>query len=148
MKDVMLKIIGTQQNGDTTEDNMEFVTEGRLCEKNGTIYLIYDESELSGFPGCTTSLRLRGDTIRLKRIGKDNSYNLEMEFKKGKRFFNSYPTPYGDINMEVLTEKITNNLSENGFGDIDIDYHISLDGLTEGRNTLRIKVEETNKNPD
>ncbi len=142
MKDVMLRIVGTQQESGQEADSMEFVTEGRLYERNGATYLIYDESELSGFPGCTTSLRLKDETVRVKRIGKDRKYNMEMEFKKGTRFFNTYPTPYGEINMEVLTEKITNNLSEEGIGDIDINYHVSLEGLSEGRNTLRIEVEE------
>jgi len=140
MKDIMLKIIGKQFAGEESEEQMEFVTEGRLYEKDGSTWLIYEESEFSGFPGCRTSLKLTGDTIKMKRIGKDVGYGLEIVFKKGERFFSKYETPYGDLNMEVLTNSVVNNLSDEGIGNIDIDYHVSLDGMAEGRNELKIEV--------
>lgn len=140
MKDIMLKIIGKQFAGEDSEEQMEFITEGKLYERNGATYLIYDESEFSGFPGCRTSLKLKGDTIRMKRLGKDVGYGMEIEFKKGQRFFSKYETPYGTIDMEVLTNSVENNLSPEGRGNIDIDYHVSLDGVAEGRNELKIEV--------
>ena len=42
--------------------------------------------------------------------------------------------------MEVLTNDVVNNLSEEGFGDINIDYQVSLSGMAEGRNKLKIEV--------
>ncbi len=140
MKDIMLKIIGKQFAGDNPEEQMEFITEGKLFERNGSTYLIYDESDFSGFPGCKTSLKLKDDTVRMKRLGKDVGYGLEIEFKKGQRFFTKYETPYGVIDMEVLTNSVENNLSPEGRGNIDIDYHVSLGGMAEGRNELKIEV--------
>lgn len=140
MKDIMLKIIGKQFAGEESEEQMEFITEGKLYERNGATYLIYDESEFSGFPGCKTSLRLMGNTIKMRRLGKDVGYGMEIEFKKGQRFFSKYETPYGVIDMEVLTNSVENNLSPEGKGNIDIDYHVSLDGVAEGRNELKIEV--------
>ncbi|WP_303857825.1 DUF1934 domain-containing protein [Aminicella lysinilytica] len=136
----MLKIIGKQFAGDNPEEQMEFITEGKLFERNGSTYLIYDESDFSGFPGCKTSLKLKDDTVRMKRLGKDVGYGLEIEFKKGQRFFTKYETPYGVIDMEVLTNSVENNLSPEGRGNIDIDYHVSLGGMAEGRNELKIEV--------
>ncbi len=141
MKDIMLKITGKQFAGEESEEQMEFVTEGRLYEKDGATYLVYDESEFSGFPGCTTCLKLMGDTIEMKRDGKDVGYGMEIEFKKGKRFFSKYETPYGVLDMEVLTNNVINNLTPEGQGNIDIDYHVSLDGMAEGRNELKIEVQ-------
>ena len=51
MKDITLKITGKQYSADQEEDQMEFITEGKLYEKNGALYLIYEESEFSGMPG-------------------------------------------------------------------------------------------------
>ena len=115
MKDIMLKIIGKQFAGDEAEEQMEFVTEGKLYERNGATYLIYDESEFSGFPGCKTSLKLKDKTIRLKRIGEGREYGMEIEFKEGERFSGQYETPYGMIGMEVLTDSVTNDLSPEGY---------------------------------
>jgi len=136
----MLKIIGKQFSGDEAEEQMEFVTEGKLYEKNGATYLIYEESEFSGFPGCKTSLKLKGDTIRLKRIGDGTEYGMEIEFKEGQRFSSKYDTPYGPIGMEVLTDSVTNDLSPEGYGKIGVKYQVSLGGMAEGRNELNIEV--------
>jgi len=65
---------------------------------------------------------------------------VEFVFEKGKRFTSNYRTPYGDFSMEVLTNDVVNNLTEEGLGDIHIDYHVSLSGMTEGRNCLSIEV--------
>ena len=140
MKDIMLKITGRQFSGDSSEDQMEFITEGKLYEKGDSTYLIYDESEFSGFPGCKTTLKLTGDCIRMKRIGSEVGFGMEFVFEKGKRFNSKYHTPYGNLDMEVLTNDVVNNLSKEGVGDINIDYHVSLNGMAEGRNRLKIEV--------
>lgn len=140
MKDIMLKITGKQFSGDISEDQMEFITEGKLYEKGDSTYLIYDESEFSGFPGCKTTLKLTGDCIRMKRTGSEVGFGMEFIFEKGKRFNSKYHTPYGNLDMEVLTNDVVNNLTEEGFGDINIDYHVSLNGMAEGRNRLKIEV--------
>ena len=140
MKDIMLKITGKQFSGDISEDQMEFITEGKLYEKGDSTYLIYDESEFSGFPGCKTTLKLTGDCIRMKRIGSEVGFGMEFIFEKGKRFNSKYHTPYGNLDMEVLTNDVVNNLTEEGFGDINIDYHVSLNGMAEGRNRSKIEV--------
>lgn len=140
MKDIMLKITGKQFSGDISEEQMEFITEGKLYEKGDSTYLIYDESEFSGFPGCKTTLKLTGDCIRMKRIGREVGFGMEFVFEKGKRFNSKYHTPYGNLDMEVLTNDVVSNLTEEGFGDINIDYHVSLNGMAEGRNRLKIEV--------
>ena len=124
----MLKIIGRQFEGDETEDRMEFITEGRMYERNGATYLVYEESEL------------KDDTIRMRRIGGDTGFGAEIEFKRGKRFISKYETPYGMMDMEVLTQKVESNLAEDGTGTVDIEYQVSFDGMAEGRNVLRIEV--------
>lgn len=140
MKDIMLKITGKQFTGEADEEKMEFITEGKLYERNGAKYLIFDESEFSGFPGCKTTLRLAGNSIRMRRIGEAAGYGAELVFEKGKRFSSQYQTPYGNMEMEVLTSQVENNLSEEGYGQINIDYHVSLGGMAEGRNRLKIEV--------
>ncbi|MDO4395449.1 MAG: DUF1934 domain-containing protein [Clostridia bacterium] len=140
MKDIMLKITGKLLVGEEAEDRMEFVTEGKLYERGGAKYLMYEESEFSGMPGCKTTLKLTDSSIRLKRIGDQAGPGNEMVFEKGKRYNSRYSTPYGDMDLEILTNDVVNNLSEEGFGTIGIDYHVSLGGMAEGRNQLNIEV--------
>ena len=140
MKDVLVKIKSRQINNETGEDEMEFVTEAKLYRRNGSIYLLYDESEFSGIPGCKTRLRLRGQELQMKRLGEGAGIGNEILFKKGQRFTGLYDTPFGPIELEVLTNELANDITEEGKGSIDVDYDVSLKGLAEGRNTLNITL--------
>ena len=122
------------------EVQLEFVTEGKIYQKDESLYLVYEESEFSGMPGCSTKLEFTGDQIKMSRHGLGVGLDTEIEFRKGKRYTGYYDTPFGAIEMEVLTNDIENNLSLEGKGSVNIDYHISLKGLTEGRNRLNIEV--------
>lgn len=140
MKNIMMKIIGTQVTADLEEDQMEFITEGKLYQRGDALYLIYDETEISGMPGCRTRLKLKNGTVKMKRIGENVGIDTEIEFEQGKRYTGYYDTPFGAIEMEVLTNHIENSLTPEGTGTVDIDYHISLKGLVEGRNKLNIQL--------
>lgn len=140
MRNVTLKISGGEFGlPEGSDGNVEIITEGKLYKKNGKTYLLYDESPLSGLDGCMTTLILDDDRVKMRRTG-DNRSTDEIIFEKGKRYFSEYETPMGMIPLEVLTNHVNNKLDENGYGNVDIDYHISLDGLMDGRNTIRISV--------
>ncbi|MGI6751850.1 MAG: DUF1934 domain-containing protein [Anaerovoracaceae bacterium] len=142
MKDIMLKIIGKQILNDSgEEERMEFVTEGRYDVRDGSVYLSYDESDFSGMEGCVTSLVITGDRVEMIRTGEGYIGETEMEFEKGKRFKSHYETPFGSVEMEVLTNEVINNLHESEpKGSLAIDYHVSLRGLSEGRSLLNIEI--------
>ena len=139
MKDIMLKIVGKQIYVGEEEEKIELVTEGKFYKKGKSLFLEYDESEFSGLPGCKTHLQLTGDVIRMKRIG-DPEDETVIEFEKGKRTMGFYETPFGVFEMEVLTNHVENNMGDEGAGSLDIDYHISLRGLSESHNKLKIEV--------
>ena len=61
MKEVMVKITTNQVNEQGEEDIMEFVTEAKLYKRGEAVYLIYEETELSGIPGCRTRLKCKPD---------------------------------------------------------------------------------------
>ncbi len=143
MKDIMIKIVGKQILGDDLEDEeqLELVTEGKYYEEDGIVFLSYDESGFSGMEGCTTSLMIKEDEILMKRCGEAVPLDTEIRFEKGKRFTGYYGTPFGAVEMEVLTNDVINKINKDGpKGSIDIDYHISLRGLSEGRSRLNIEI--------
>ena len=140
MKEVMVKITTNQVNEQGEEDIMEFVTEARLYKRGEAMYLIYEETELSGVPGCRTRLKCKPAEVQMKRYGEGAGIGNEIRFERGKRYSGLYDTPFGAIEMEVLTNKLENNLTEEGSGKLDIDYSISLKGLIEGRNQLNITL--------
>jgi len=141
MKDIMLKIIGKQVTPGAEEERLEFVTEGKYYVIGDSVFLMYDESEFSGMEGCTTSLEITGDNIKMKRYGEGVGVDTEIEFEKGKRYKGYYDTPFGSVAMEVLTNDVVNKIEKiEGKGSLNIDYHISLRGLSEGRSILDIEI--------
>ncbi len=138
MKETMVKISANQVNDSVGEDSMEFITEAKVYEKNGALYVIYEESEVSGIPGCRTRLKVKDGKVQMKRFGEDKGIGNEIKFEKGKRFTGYYPTPMGPVEIEVLTNSLENTISYDCSGQLDIDYSISLKGLMEGRNRLNI----------
>ncbi|QZY55472.1 DUF1934 domain-containing protein [Crassaminicella profunda] len=137
MKNVMLKIEGLQSSIDGEENTIELVTEGKLYKKGNAVYLVYEESEISGMKGCTTTVKVVEDKISMKRFGKSKS---EIIFEKGKRYNTNYHTPYGTFDMEVLTKDMSYSITDEYKGDIHIEYFVNLEGLVESTNQLRIKI--------
>jgi len=144
MKDIMLRIIGNQLHGLDSkpgdEDAMELITEGRFAKKGDALYLMYEESELSGVHGFTTSLKITDGKVRMKRYEKEGGIQTAIEFEKGGKFTGWYETPFGTIEMEVLTNNIDNQLKPEGTGTLGIDCSVSLKGLIESRNLLRFEI--------
>lgn len=137
MKNVILKIKGSQMPVGEEEDVIELMTEGKIYEKNNAKYIVYEESELSGMDGCTTTLKILEDKIEMRRFGNATS---QLVFEKGKRHVTNYSTPYGNFRMEILTKRLECTLDEEDKGKISLEYRISLQGLSEGTNKLDIEI--------
>ena len=150
MKDIMLKITGKMVTHDDGEEKheelIEFITSGQLYNRGNATFIKYEETELSGTEGCTTSLVISKDKVRMRRFGDPMRTDTVMEFRKGKRYRGMYETPFGPINMELLTNDVT-ALEDAGDGKqkLYIDYNISLRGLTESRNRLELEIIHKNQ---
>ncbi len=133
MKDIILRI--------KDNDGIEFTTEGRFWAKGNTTLIQYEETELSGMEGCTTSLTITPTRVRMKRTGENISDNTEMVFEKGRRMHGLYATPYGNVAMEILTNSISGlNLPSDERDKLSIDYSISLKGLFDADKKLDIEI--------
>ena len=150
MKDILLKIVGKQifddiedsgAEGQEEEQQIEFVTEGKLFQRSGNTYVVYEESDFSGMAGCKTTIKVTPQGVHMKRIGEAGT---AIEFEKGRRYEGIYETPYGNMELEVLTNSVTKNMSQDGLGTINVDYSLTLKGVLETRNTLCIEVKENN----
>ncbi len=137
MKNVMLKIKGKQTNTEGEENIIELITEGKFYIKNDSYYLVYDETEISGMEGSTTTLKIQGHKISMKRFGNNTS---SLIFEQGKKHRTEYSTAFGDMSMEVLTDSVDVNISDVGKGSIDLSYKLSISNATESSNQLTINI--------
>ncbi len=140
MRDITIKITGRQEYDGQEVNQMEFVTDGKAYRRRDDVYMVYEESEISGMSGCRTTIRLHGDTLRLRRIGEEG-YTSELYFEKDRRFSSLYTTPFGRMEVEVLTRLVDNRIDpETLRGDVSVHYDISLQGMAEATTRLEINV--------
>lgn len=123
-------------DGDENESVIELQTSGCFAEKNGKFYIIYEESELTGFEDTTTTIKITDDTVSMTRSGK---YRSKMVFKRGEKRLCSYNTPYGVIPVGVNPTKLESELSANG-GSVSIEYALDIDNCECMKNRLNLTV--------
>lgn len=145
MKNVMIRIIGRHISaGSSGDDRIEFMTEGKAYLRSGSIFLVYEEGAASEMPYSRTTMKIDpAGKIRMKRFGKSSMSDSVMEFEKGKRHSSSYSTPYGPLEIEILTNKLVNEIDPDTLtGSLLIDYEMVLKGLAENRTLLNMEVFE------
>ena len=115
---------------------IEVVTPGTFIIHDEGFKAIYEESEISGMEGTTTTLNIQDNIMVLERVG---STSTNMEFKEGEMAVSLYNTPYGVLNLNVDTEKLNININENG-GEIYSKYILGLEGQEGITTELNIKI--------
>jgi len=135
-KDVIIHIKGYPKYDDDDGESIDFITEGKFYRKNGSYYIVYKESELTGMEGITTTLKVDGDTISLIRNGMFTSH---MMFEKGQRHFGLYNTDGGAMTVAISARSVRSTIGDDG-GDLEIDYTIEIDHVLTGENLFRVNV--------
>ena len=77
---VVLSITGRQNYPDQEPEVIELVTEGTMEFRSGGWDISYEESELTGLAGVTTTFRVEPDKVVLTRTGALKS---QMVFQQG-----------------------------------------------------------------
>lgn len=130
------------------EDSIEILTEGTLYSKNNATYITYEESEEAGLEDIRTLLKLipGGDSkdpaLHIHRYSKDGSDDdTNMILQQGLRNITRYKIPkLASLDLEVYTNKLEEDLDEEGYGRISVDYRIKFDQYYARRNKLEIEV--------
>ncbi|MFO7887865.1 MAG: DUF1934 domain-containing protein [Eubacteriales bacterium] len=138
MEDVKMKVIGIQKTDGSEGEKIELFTEGILYKKNGSFCYEYEDSKLADEGGGKTKLVLEGDILTMEKSGSLSA--SDMTFQKGKKYKSVYLTPYGQLNLEVLTTKFNSQVDEDGKGKIDLEYTLNLTGGEKTINNLHIEI--------
>jgi len=137
-KKVILSIRGTQKGSDGEDHQIELITEGKFYEKDGVYFLEYEETELSGMAGTKTIIVVEMNRVSLVRQGTHHSHFV---FEKGKKFINSYDTPFGSMEMGVYSTHVHSSFDENG-GELDLQYQLDIGGSYASSNELFVSFKE------
>jgi uncharacterized beta-barrel protein YwiB (DUF1934 family) len=132
-KNVIMKILGEQtENGKT--NRLELITEGRYYDRDGALCLEYQESEISGMEGVTTTISVQGKMVSLIRRGQANSH---MVFEPGKKCIHQYDTPMGTMEMGIYPLRVDVDLGEEE-GRVGLSYQLDIDGRFTSSNSISV----------
>ena len=105
----LITIKGTmEQRGDT--DTVELMTRGSLVHKDGAYYIVYKETETTGYEGCTTTVKVAEDArkVSMLRFGKQSS---QLIIEKGR-----YPAAHRKGQAQPLPLRDRLRLGQSGRG--------------------------------
>ena len=133
---VLLSIRGEQYFDDIDTDATELMTEGTMTLTEDGMVLSYEETELTGMEGTTTTFEVKGPQVILTRTGTVNS---QMVFEEGRQHTSLYETPFGELTVDIQTSTLKHNLTQRG-GVMEIKYSIAVEHTVTGRNCFKIRV--------
>ena len=125
---VLLSIRGRQSYQEQEPDTIELVTEGTMEYRDDGWDICYEESELTGLAGVTTTFRVERGKIILRRSGALSS---EMVFKQGVSHTSLYQMEFGAFMITVCASRIFAQLGAQG-GSIDLIYNIDIENSAVG----------------
>ncbi len=135
MSNVLLSIAaGRESSAPATE----LVTLGRYRMEDDVHILEYDETELSGAEGTTTTIRFGGDKVSMERTGTEHSLFM---IEKGRQVVSTYDTPLGIFSVGFLGTKLDYDIAGHE-GKLELCYHIDL-GSESFANRLEVNFHPT-----
>ncbi|MGL5649050.1 MAG: DUF1934 domain-containing protein [Clostridium sp.] len=134
-KNAIIKIISnaTMEN----DELIEVLTQGKYKLEDNIYKAVYSETELSGMKGTETSLVIEDDIVTLERVG---STSTKMVFKKNEITVALYNTPYGMLELEILTKNLEKEVNENG-GNVLIEYEMRVIGQEPFQTKINLQIE-------
>ena len=135
-KAVLLSIQGQQNYSEQEPETVELVTEGVLEQCGEGWKLTYEESDLTGLKGVTTTFQVEPGQVTLSRKGPLNS---QMVFREGVFHESLYQMEFGALMITVCANKVQYDINEDG-GVIDLGYAIEIEQTTAGYITYHLDI--------
>lgn len=125
---VVLSIQGRQSYRDQEPETIELVTDGTMEFSNGGWDIRYEESELTGLAGVTTTFRVEPGKVTLTRTGRLTS---QMVFREGESHDSLYQMEFGALLLTVQATRVYYDIVPDG-GTIDLVYNICIENTEAG----------------
>ena len=127
-QEVVLSLRGRQAYDGQEPDEIELVTEGTMEFTQGGWDITYEESELTGLEGVTTTFRVEPGKVVLDRKGKLTS---QMVFQEGVEHTSLYQMAFGALMLTVKATFVFFDIVPDG-GVIDLSYNINIENAEAG----------------
>ena len=125
---VVLSLRGCQTYDGQEPDVIELVTEGTMEFQEGGWDISYEESDLTGLAGVTTTFRVEPGKVILERTGNLRS---RMVFEKDVPHDSLYQMEFGTLMLTVCAKYLYFDIVPDG-GMIDLVYTIDIENSQAG----------------
>ena len=127
-KEVTLAIRGSQRYQDQEPEVIELMTDGTMEFRSGGWDISYEETELTGMAGVTTTFRVEPGKVTLDRTGALKS---QMIFQENVVHESLYQMPFGALMLSVKATSVFFDIVPDG-GVIDLSYNIEIENTQAG----------------
>ena len=123
------------------EDTTEILTEGTVFSRNNATYITYKE-DVEGFEDVRMLFKVKDGSLRIRKYATvDSDEEMDMTLSPGTLNITKFHLPQSSyFKLEVYTNKLEDNLDEEGYGKVSVDYKIKFDRFFSRRNILEIEV--------
>lgn len=121
----LITIKGTmEQYGE--RESVELMTRGKFVRRGSSYFIAYEETEATGYAGCTTTVKATADAreVVMTRFGKVPS---QLVIEKGVRHICHYETGFGSVSLGVAADVIELDLTDAG-GRLQFSYTLDSGG--------------------
>ena len=101
-EEVLIEIKSIQKVGDQ-EDNVEVIARGFHTAENGEHFIEYEEFDSETDDKTKSSIRFKEGRAEVVRKGNMTG---NLTFDVGEKNETTYSTPFGDLNMDIITNNI------------------------------------------
>jgi uncharacterized beta-barrel protein YwiB (DUF1934 family) len=137
LQPVIVEVESVQVDEFGKKEEISFVTEGELYDKNVAYYLRYKEELIEG-EETTTTLKIKEKRLTLIR---DGAVRMKQEFRAGESSSFAYQIPYGQWDFELIVDKVDIK-TNNQVGNIKLEYTLEDRGKLITKNQLFITYKE------
>ena len=121
----LITIKGTMEQ-DGERESVELMTRGKFVRRGSSYFIAYEETEATGYAGCTTTVKATADAreVVMTRFGK---VPTQLVIEKGVRHICHYETGFGSVSLGVAADVIELDLTDAG-GRLQFSYTLDSGG--------------------
>lgn len=144
-KEIFIRIVGLQTPIGDVEDSdnepIEALHTGTYYYKNGKHYVFYEEAT-EGISGVT-KVQIRWQQEGILEVIKKGVSNSHMIFEKNQRHTCDYQTPFGGLEIGILTKRMAFKESEELL-EIAAEYNMDVDWEPMAECMIKINIQPRN----
>lgn len=142
-KPVLVTVIGKCKQKDSDWDNIELMTTGNLYDKNGSLFVTYDEI----LDENNAEDSVKHNRVKIEQnplcvtITKSGIITSVMSFEENTKENSRYETPFGHFDMGIQTKKIIFEQDDKHlYLRLLYDLEMNFEFLSENDVTIDVKI--------